>query len=242
MINRINFNKMKKHIPFLVVFLAVFIFIDIEYTFAGYLPITESMSNSARIRTQEREMQNLKNQVYQKNYVDPNTSTANLIMEMDQQNKANEKLKDEIKEEMKNENQVKNAVKTITENCNESLGENSKYNQSLKKCECEDGYKLYKDKCIDKLEYGGEYCKETAGINYRYNLDEDNCITNEDYCKKTLGDNSKYLINEDECVCELEFTLTESNCVAEEQPKIKEETRPSIKEKIGRFFNKIKFW
>lgn len=212
--------------------------IKTDYASASLLPITESGLNSAKTRNQEREIQNLKNQVYQKNYVDPGTSTANLIMEMSQQNAANEKLKEEIRAEMNTKTQKVQAI-----NCSESLGENSRYNSDSKKCECIEEYKLYKNKCIDKLEYGNEYCKETLGINSRYDNENDKCLTNEDYCKEKMGYGAKYSIGNEQCECMDEFTLNDNICVEEKKEEAKIETRPdSFSGRIVSFFQKLKFW
>jgi|GEM_PF-7062556 len=235
---------MKKKIIFLgLVFLAIVNLTTVNNAFASLLPLTEGGLNSANTRTQEREIQNLKNEVYQKKYVDPSTSTARMIMEMSLENAENEKLKEEIKNEINSQNRINQPVKTNEEICKTSIGENSKYNASLKKCECADEYKLYKNKCISKLEYGNEYCKETIGISSKYDSEKDKCLTNEDYCKEKLGYGSRYSIGNEQCECVDGFILTDNVCVEEKKEEVKEESKLSnLSGIIFNFFQKLKFW
>ena len=211
-------------------FLVVFLFYKTNNVIAlDYYNNTPERIES-RIRTLETESFNQDMESYES----PASSTARLIMEMTAENAKKEEIKNEILNEIKTQEKATEKIK--------ECGENYRYNFSLNECECEDEYKLYKDKCLEKLEYWNEYCKETLGINSIYNPDEDNCITNEDHCKKILGENSKYLISEDKCVCKLGFDLNENNCIAEKQPEIIKIENPGIREKIGNFFNKLKFW
>ncbi len=214
-----------------------------NYVSAYSLPITESGLNSAKIRNQERELQNLKNQVYQKSYADPATSTAKLIMEMSLQNAADEKLKKEIEKDMSAKLKKSQAI-----NCGDLMGDHSEYSKDLKKCECTDEYREYKNKCIDKAEYGLEYCKESLGLNSKYDSNKDTCVTNEAYCKEVMGDNSRYLISEGRCECDEGFILNEGLCV-KEQSADNSEIQPDgkfaswhVSEKIVSFFQKFKLW
>lgn len=209
-----------------------------NYAFASLLPLTDSGLNSAKTRTQERELQNLKNRVNQNNYTNPTKSTTDLVMEMSQQNAANEKLKEEIRAEMNAKNQ-----KTQAANCSESLGDNSKYNSDSKKCECAEEYKLYKNKCISKADYQDEYCKETIGINSKYDNENDKCLTNEDYCKEKLGYGARYSIGSEQCECTDGFAMNDNLCVEEKTEEMKTETKSNgISGRIINFFQKLKFW
>lgn len=212
-----------------------------NHAFGYSLPITESGLNSAKIRNQEREIQNLKNRVYQNDYVDPGTSTAKLIMEMSLQNAADEKLKEDIAKSVSAK-----LKKSQVSNCSDLMGEHSKYNKEIKKCECTDEYKEYKNKCIDKAEYSLEYCKESLGLNSRYDSNKDTCITNEVYCKEVMGDNARYLISEDRCECGDGFTAADGICI-KEQSADNSEIQPErkfwhVSEKIASFFQKFKLW
>lgn len=145
-------------------------------------------------------------------------------------------------------NQAKQPVKTNGDICKASMGENSQYNTLLKKCECVEKYKLYNNKCISKLEYGIEYCKETIGINSKYDSEKDSCTTNEDYCKEKLGDNSRYSIANDSCECIDGFILNENTCMNEKPndiniEQVETENKPlSFSKKIINIFQKLKFW
>lgn len=230
---------MKKYLNYNLIILFLFFSpIEINYAFASVLPLTESGLRSAETRTQQRKIQNLKNQVYQNNYVDPSKSTSDLVMEMTMQNKADERLKQEIKDEMN-----ASPKKTQTTDCGELLGENSKYNNESKKCECIEEYKLYGNKCMDKMEYGLEYCKETVGINSKYDSIKDACTTNEEYCREKLGNNAKYSIANDNCECADGVALIDNVCVEEKIEQVETETKSGgISSRIVNFLQKFKFW
>lgn len=220
-----------------------FCLIGNNYAFASLLPLTESGLNSAKTRTQEREIQNLKNQVNQNNYSNPTKSTTDLIMEMTQQNMANEKLKEEIMDEVESQKQISQPIKTKEEICKDSMGDNSRYNSSSKKCECVEEYKLFKNKCLSKLEYGNEYCQETLGINSMYDNENDKCLTNEDYCKEKMGYGARYSIGDEQCQCADGFVLVDNSCAKEKKEEIKIEPKPSsFSGRIINFFQKLKFW
>jgi len=232
-----NLKIMKKNLLSLLI--TVFLVNLITVNIATALVQPYSNSSDSRLRALESK------QFYHgmNEYESPGTKASRMVMEMTLENAKNERLKEEIKNEIASQNQIKQPIKTSAEICKASMGEDSQYNTLLEKCECVDGYKSFKNKCIDKLEYGIEYCKETVGINSIYDAEKDVCITNEEYCKEKLGDNSKYSIANDQCECMTGFVLSDNICIEERIDKVEIENKPvSISERFVNFLQKLRFW